>query len=106
MKTAAQTVVGALIAIVASGMSSAQVKSDEPVNSVRISGCRSLEYADENPFGYGPLKLRQIKGTAKDMHSTPVPGTCVGIFTEPDHRLMSSVETDKNGSFALGTIRR
>lgn len=66
--------------------------------------CRSLEYQDQNQIDYGPLKVRRIEGWARDMQSTPVPGTCIGLFTEPNHRLVSSVETDDGGRFAFGNI--
>ncbi len=41
-----------------------------------------------------------------DDSSNPVPKTCLGIFTEPDYRLISSVETHQNGQFDFGTIKR
>jgi hypothetical protein len=74
------------------------------LSPVLDESCRSLEYQDQNQVDYGPLKVRRVEGSARDMQSTPVPGTCIGIFTEPDNRLVTSVETDGEGRFALGNV--
>jgi hypothetical protein len=75
------------------------------LSPVLSESCRSMEYQDQNQVDYGPLNVRRIEGFARDMESTPVPGTCVGVFTEQGHRLVSRAETDKNGWFALGTVK-
>jgi hypothetical protein len=72
---------------------------------VVAESCRSLTYQSQNQVDYGPLTVRRIVGLVKDKDGVPVPHTCVGVFTEPGHLLASSVETDENGSFALGKVK-
>ena len=68
--------------------------------------CRSLEYQNQNQIDYG-LKLRRIEGTVVDIQPppSPVPRTCVGLFTEDGRKLVTTVESDRDGAFAFGTIQ-
>jgi hypothetical protein len=68
--------------------------------------CRSLEYENQNQTDYA-LKLRRVEGIAEDTQSppSPVPRTCVGLFTEDGRKLVTTVESDRDGKFAFGTIQ-
>jgi hypothetical protein len=79
--------------------------------SIRLSpivedACRTLEYENQNQVDY-ELKLRRIEGTAVDIQSqpSPVPRTCVGLFAENQRKLLTTVETDRDGAFAFGPIQ-
>jgi hypothetical protein len=64
-----------------------------------------ISYEDQNQVDYN-LRTRHAWGVAIDASATAVPKTCLGIFREPDHRLISSVESDENGQFDFGQIKR
>src|SRR5437868_5492993 len=63
------------------------------------TGCKDLSYANRNQTDYGPLRVANIKGTARDAQGVAIPKVCVGVFTEMDHKLIASTETDDNGDF-------
>jgi hypothetical protein len=63
-----------------------------------------ITYENQNQLDYS-LRVRRIKGVATDTRSTSVPGTCVGVFSEPDHRPVASVATDEDGRFSFEAIR-
>jgi len=63
-----------------------------------------ISYDHQNQVDYH-LWLRRIRGVAIDDSSTPVPKTCLGIFTEPDHHLFTSVETNDRGRFVFHLIK-
>jgi hypothetical protein len=75
------------------------------LSSVLDENCRTLQYEHHNQVDYGPLKVRGIGGIATDKEAVPVPRTCIGVFTEPDHRLISSAETEDDGSFSFGKLK-
>ena len=68
--------------------------------------CRSLEYQNENQID-NMLKLRRIQGTVVDMEfpPSPVPRTCMGLFTDSDRKLVTAVESDRYGAFAFGPVQ-
>jgi len=45
-----------------------------------------------------------VRGEAADAQSVPVPQVCVGIFTDVDHKLIASTETDESGGFHFDGI--
>jgi hypothetical protein len=73
-----------------------------PVASGQVT-CE-ISYKHQNQVDYS-LRTRRAWGVAIDNLSTPVPKMCLGLFTEPDHRLISSVETNESGQFDFGTIK-
>ncbi len=66
--------------------------------------CGDMRYENRNQIDYGPIRVRQLLGRAIDRDQTPVPGVCVGVFTEPDHKFIRAVETNGDGEFRLGTV--
>ena len=60
-----------------------------------------MSYDNRNQIDYGPLKLRSLQGKAVDPDGVPVPGVCVGLFTESDHRLIVATATLANGEFQM-----
>jgi len=68
-----------------------------------------MVYGDQNQIDT-KLRVRDLKGIAIDEQNVPVPGVCVGLFSEPGHKLMSVTTTSDDGTFkfraaAKGTYR-
>lgn len=68
--------------------------------------CKGLTYENRNQTDYGPLRVPVIRGIATDAQGVAVPKVCLGIFTEPDHKLISSTETDNVGRFEFKDISK
>jgi hypothetical protein len=45
-----------------------------------------------------------VRGVAKDAQGVVIPEACVGVFTEPGHKLVASTQTDDYGQFELNDI--
>ena len=73
----------------------AQQKGDSP--------CMA-EYENHNQVDYGPLIVQEVKGTIMDPQQGAVPKVCVGIFTEKDHKLVATTESDADGKFSLQSV--
>lgn len=62
------------------------------------------EYENHNQTDYGPLVVQEVKGTITDPERSAVPKACVGIFTEEDHKLVATTESDADGKFSLQRV--
>jgi hypothetical protein len=60
--------------------------------------CDKMVYANSNQLDY-ELQLPVIRGVVQDVQDLRIPGACVGVFTEPDRRLVATSETDDEGRF-------
>jgi hypothetical protein len=69
----------------------------------RSSTC-IVQYEHHNQIDYGPLIVQEVKGTITDPQQVAVPKVCVGIFTENDHKLIATTESDADGKFSLQTV--
>jgi Carboxypeptidase regulatory-like domain len=63
-----------------------------------------VEYENHNQIDYGPLIVQDVKGTITDPQQGAVPKVCVGLFTENDHKLLASTESDADGRFSLQSV--
>src|SRR4051794_31172797 len=63
--------------------------------------CGNMAYENRNQIDYGPLPLSHLRGKAVDLSGVPLPGVCVGVFTESDHSLIASTATSAKGEFTL-----
>jgi Carboxypeptidase regulatory-like domain len=63
-----------------------------------------VEYESHNQIDYGPLIVQEVKGTITDPQQSAVPKGCVGIFTEKDHKLVATTESDTGGDFSFHGI--
>jgi hypothetical protein len=68
--------------------------------TLRGQNCKEMLYAHEK-IDPSPIELRQVKGRVLSPDATAMPQVCVGIFTEPEHKLIRYTETDETGLFAL-----
>jgi hypothetical protein len=61
-------------------------------------------YENHNQIDYGPLVVQDVKGTITDPQQVAVPKVCAGIFTEKDHKLVATTESDAEGKFSLQSV--
>ena len=73
-------------------------------NPQRIESCAEMVYEHRNQVDYGPLQLGTVRGIAQDNQGEKIPKACVGVFTEADHKLVATRETDDKGRFALEKV--
>jgi hypothetical protein len=68
---------------------------------IEPSDC-STAYENHNQIEYGPLKVRAIRGTSViqvgNETQPGVPGACLVLFTEGDHKLVASVKAAPTGA--------
>jgi hypothetical protein len=62
------------------------------------------EYENHNQTDYGPLIVQEVKGTITDPQQGAVAKVCIGIFTEKDHKLVATTESDAEGKFSLQSV--
>ena len=71
------------------------------LSSKMVESCEKMSYENRNQVDYGPLRIRELRGKAIDPDGVSVPGVCVGLFTEFDHKLIAATATERNGEFRL-----
>src|SRR5882757_1819171 len=70
----------------------------------------STVYENHNQVDYGPLKVRAVRGMGivevgdKTQPGRAVPGACLSLFTEKDHKLVASVAADSVGRFQFDVV--
>jgi hypothetical protein len=73
--------------------------------------CARIEYGNRNQVDPEPLSIRILSGKVFDqigedpvqVHA-PIPGACLGLFTETDHRLIASAPADDRGNFRFARV--
>ena len=71
----------------------------------------AIEYGNRNQVDPEPLSITILSGKVFDeigedpvqVHA-PIPGACLGLFTETDHRLIASATTDDRGNFRFARV--
>jgi len=48
-----------------------------------------MTYENRNQVDYGLIRLQRLAGKATGRDGIAVPGVCVGLFTEGDHKLVT-----------------
>ena len=61
-------------------------------------------YVNRNQIDYGPLKVSNVAGIARDEQGAAVPSVRILLFTEKEHQMVASVTTDEKGMFSFGNI--
>jgi hypothetical protein len=64
-----------------------------------------LTYENHNQVDYGPLRIAELRGIAKDPQDVPVPDVWVLLFSEKQHTLIAQSKSDSKGAFGLEGIR-
>lgn len=78
-------------------------KGDAPCPSSAI-------YENHNQVDYGPLKVRAVVGTGvieigdKIQPGEKIPGACLSLFTEKEHKFVASVTADSAGRFQFAAV--
>ncbi|MGH9562753.1 MAG: carboxypeptidase-like regulatory domain-containing protein [Terracidiphilus sp.] len=67
------------------------------------SPCRAV-YENHNQIDYGPLIVQEVKGAITDPQQGAVPKACVAVFTEKEHKLLATTESDADGKFSLESL--
>jgi hypothetical protein len=79
----------------------------EPLFAAQQQGNSSsclAEYENHNQIDYGPLIVRKIQGAITDPQQAAIPKACVALFTEKEHRLVATTQSDEEGKFSLANI--
>ena len=66
--------------------------------------CGSMEYRNQNQVELRSIELSRIEGVVQDEQCCPIPGVCIGVFSETDRRLVASTASDENGLFRIGPV--
>ena len=70
----------------------------------------SAVYENHNQVDYEPLKVLAVLGTGmvetndKSQPGKAVPGACLSLFTEKEHKLVASVTADSDGRFQFAAV--
>ena len=68
-----------------------------------LSPCMA-EYENHNQIDYGPLLVQEVKGKITDPQQVAVAKVCVAVFTEKEHKLIASTESDADGQFSVHSL--
>lgn len=77
--------------VTCSGLSVAQQKKAICVDEVK--------YENHNQADPDPLTVRDLTGQVTDMRSAPIPQACLSIYTESEHKLITSTTSDEDGNY-------
>jgi Carboxypeptidase regulatory-like domain len=98
MKTPIAMIVGFSLALVSGiAVPMADAVAGEP--------CGGMIYRDVNQIDT-KIRVRQMRGFAVDKQDIRVPGVCVGLFTDSDHKLIAAVKTSADGAFEFQKVRK
>jgi len=67
--------------------------------------CAGMAYRDQRQIDT-KIRVHDLRGVAIDEQNVPVPGVCVGLFTESDHKLIATIRTNDGGIFRFRSISR
>jgi hypothetical protein len=74
--------------------------------SLAVRGPDQMRYENRNLIDYGPLVVRTVSGRVVDADGLPIAGASVGVFTEPDHRLVTQTVSSEQGEFEVLGLQR
>jgi hypothetical protein len=93
----------ASVAILLNGMQPCAQQPSEPCK-------QAIAYENHNQSDPGPLSVDSLTGrviaeAGDDAQEIgPVPGACLGLFTEEEHRLIATATADQEGRFQFGKV--
>lgn len=66
----------------------------------QVPECKGIQYENRNQIDYAvPLRISGVRGFVQDTQKVRIPHACVGIFTEPGHKLVAASESNESGEF-------
>ncbi len=71
------------------------------LGQAEIQVCKDMKYEHRNQIDNVPFRISKVKGTVSDQQAVAIPKLCIGIFTEAEHKLVATTETDEKGAFEL-----
>lgn len=92
-----------LVAILLNGMRS---YVQQPSGSCK----QAIVYENHNQSDPDPLSVRSLRGRViaevgdKPQQIGPLPGACLGLFSEDEHRLIATETADHEGRFQFGKV--
>src|SRR5271170_8137008 len=72
-------------------------------NALFGQACKEMTYGHENQVDPKPIELNLVHGVGLEPSGGVIQQLCVGIFSEPEHKLVRYAQTDTAGAFALET---
>jgi Carboxypeptidase regulatory-like domain len=69
-----------------------------------IPSTTDSSYEDHNQVDPKPLRMNFAAGFARDKQGFPIPHVRIFVFTEKDHRLIASAESDQQGMFRFNRL--
>src|SRR5215467_11621950 len=64
-----------------------------------------VKYENHNQVTPDALTVCDLKGQVTDETSAPVPQACLGLYTEDEHKLVTSTTSDENGNYKFDRIQ-
>jgi carboxypeptidase family protein len=64
-----------------------------------------VKYENHNQIDPDALIVSDLKGQVSDKESVPIPQASLGIYTESEHKLVTSTTSDENGDYKFDKIR-
>lgn len=66
--------------------------------------CKDVKYEHQNQIDSPVFRIGMARGTASDPQGVAIPGLCVGIFTETEHKLVAANATNEKGAFEIKDV--
>lgn len=63
-----------------------------------------MTYEQHNQIDPHPLSVRSVEGTVQDAQGVTIPEAALGLFTEKDHKLVSSAQSSRAGFFKFADV--
>jgi Carboxypeptidase regulatory-like domain len=63
-----------------------------------------MTYENHNQVDPNPLSMRSLVGNVQDEKGVPIPAASLGLFTEAEHKLVSSAQSSPDGTFRLSDV--
>ena len=63
-----------------------------------------MTYENHNQVDPNPLSVRSLAGTVQDEHGGTIPDGVLALFTEKEHKLVSSAQTSRAGFFKFSDV--
>jgi Carboxypeptidase regulatory-like domain len=81
-----------------------------PIGSLRSQNNPSpspdgMTYENHNQIDPHPLSVRSLAGNVQGLKGEPIPNASLGLFTETEHKLVTSAQTSQDGTFKFSGVQ-